>query len=636
EKTPFYINTEARPWVHDAETPRRAGVNAFGFGGIDAHVVLEEYRPPAAPRPSHRPDTHRPAWDSELCVIEAPTQALLLQKALGLQQAVQKLASRAADDPSVRLEDVAYSLAAALDKDGAAANLRLATVATSLADLQAKLERACKRLADPDCRQIRALSGIYFAAEPLARQGKLAFLFPGEGSQYVNMLADLCLHFPPVRECFDATDRLHRSQGLPQVPSDYVFPRPNSSPAEAESAARALWEMDGAVASVLTADEALGSILAGLGVQPDAVVGHSSGEIAALQAAGVFGLSDESRADVGQRLMQVNSDDIPAAHLLAIGADCAQVEELIAAAGVDARVAMDNCPHQVVVALEPSAAAVLRQAAGARGLIVEKLSFERPYHTPLFGPYSQRLQAALETLQIDPAHVPVYSCATAAPCGEDPEAVKQLMAEQWLRPVEFRRTVEALYEDGVRLFVEVGPRGNLTSFVEDILRRKPICAVASNLQHRSGVSQVNHLAGLLAAQGVPVDLTYLYRWRNPRGIDLDAADLGTPHPATSEQPLRTGVTMLQLPPEFVGRAQTAAALQQREIPREEIALPQQAASAPFSPDGLSHASHAPTASPAATPAPVEAAPSLAAATHAFLETMEQFLAVQESVMRRFL
>ncbi len=88
------------------------------------------------------------------------------------------------------------------------ASCRLAVVASSTDDLQEKLAYALKRLADPDCHQIKDLKGIYFFDTPLSKEGKLAFLFPGEGSQYVNMLADLCIYFPEVRACFDRTDRI--------------------------------------------------------------------------------------------------------------------------------------------------------------------------------------------------------------------------------------------------------------------------------------------------------------------------------------------------------------------------------------------------------------------------------------------
>src|SRR5690606_15728382 len=145
-------------------------------------------------------------------------------------------------------------------------------------DLAGKLEKAAGRLADPACEQIREASGIYYTARPLAREGKLALVFPGEGSQYTNMLADICLHVPEAREAFDRADRFHRGRNRSLMPSEYVFPRPTFSEDERQWMERQLWQMDGAVVSVLTADAALLAVLEKLGLQADGVAGHSSGE----------------------------------------------------------------------------------------------------------------------------------------------------------------------------------------------------------------------------------------------------------------------------------------------------------------------------------------------------------------------
>src|SRR5262249_27069304 len=138
EKTPFYINTATRPWIHGRDEPRRAGVNAFGFGGINAHVVLEEHEPRGSL-------DHCPEWDSEVCVLGAETPELLLSEvervARFLESAVSKGAAR------FTLKDLAYSLNLELVTSGSSAQHRLALVPTSLSDLQAKLERAARKLA---------------------------------------------------------------------------------------------------------------------------------------------------------------------------------------------------------------------------------------------------------------------------------------------------------------------------------------------------------------------------------------------------------------------------------------------------------------------------------------------------------
>ncbi len=139
------------------------------------------------------------------------------------------------------------------------------------------------RLGDPTCHTIRDGRGVYFWDEPLLKNGArgLAFLFPGEGSQYPGMLADLCLHFPDVRRMFDIADRIALELGEDVPPSEHLY---NRRPDGGED----LWSTATAVNVVLTSQRALHRLLTRLGLVPDAVVGHSSGEILALAAAGVL------------------------------------------------------------------------------------------------------------------------------------------------------------------------------------------------------------------------------------------------------------------------------------------------------------------------------------------------------------
>ena len=103
-----------------------------------------------------------------------------------------------------------------------------------------------------------------------------------------------------------------------------------------------------------------------------------------------------------------------------------------------------------------------------------------------------------------------------------PDEIRRLAVGQWTRPVAFRDTIEAMYRDGLRVFVDVGARGNLCGYVEDILRGRPAFAVAANLPRRSGTAQLNHLVASLFAQGLALDASYLYARRRPRRVDLDA------------------------------------------------------------------------------------------------------------------
>lgn len=624
DKTPFYISTETRPWIHGGTEPRRAGVSAFGFGGVDSHLVLEEYLPTenrALADGDPPPDltAHRTPWDSEVAVFQAASRGDLLEWIKSVGAYVSSLP----ESSPVSLEDLTFTLAGRFQSAGPAP-VRAAIVASTLADLSLKIDRVVDRLSDPACTRIQDRSGIYFYTEPLAATGKVAFLFPGEGSQYANMLADLCIHFPEVRRAFDAMDEVYRECGRPNALSDFVFPRPTFSADERQWVESQLWDMDIAPAAVLTANEGILKIIEGLQVKPDVVLGHSSGEWAALRAAGVFGTSAEQRNRwIAGELLDVyrdtiDLDDIPRSTLLAIGADRTTVAEIVSEVAFDLRIAMDNCPHQVVVATAPETAELVVAAARKQSLVVETLEFDRPYHTPQFGPYSKRLAAALGPLDFARPTLPVISCATGREFPADADSIKSMACDQWVKPVRFRQTIEDLHDDGVRFFIEVGPRGNLSAFVEDILRRRKSCIVPADQIRRSGTSQLNHLAGMLSAHGMNLNLKYLYRWRHPRVLDLEAAP---------------------------DEAQAVSALLPTQFP--EMKVPEKLAAELRSSHLESPPAAAPEARPEPVPEPAHAAGVAAAQSgvlseagsqpvHGFLNTMEQFLEVQKRVMAAYL
>ncbi|MBV8731548.1 MAG: acyltransferase domain-containing protein, partial [Acidobacteriia bacterium] len=515
DKTPFYINTETRPWIHGAETPRRAGVNSFGFGGINGHVVLEEH-------PAEKLDarSHLLQWDSEVCILEAASKEQLIARGEQLKDYL----SRAKE---VVLKDLAYSLNTRLQGQPC----RLALIAASPEDLSQKLALALTRLSDRKTRQIKDNAGIYFFDQPL--EGKLAFLFPGEGAQYPNMLLDLCLHFPEVRQCFDLADRVLGDGSRNVLPGDLIFPRSLLTETERTLVQKGLWQIDGAVEAVLIANHAMWTLLRSLEIHPDLIVGHSTGDYSAMLAAGIF--------DVSEMILQANwtsarlnkAISVPDACLVAVAADSATVRSVMEAVQGEIYVAMDNCPHQGVLAASKPAAQQAIELLRRRGLIYEILPFDRPYHTPMFQAYAEAAsEEFFARMRISPPTTEIYSCTTASRYPVDVEEIRQLFVAHWVGPVLFTETVSRMYDDGVRVFVESGPRGNLTAFVSDILRGKPHLAMPANVARRSGITQLNHLVGVLAAQRVPMRLDYLYARRNPQTVSWeDASAPAKPKPA---------------------------------------------------------------------------------------------------------
>ncbi|HVT34874.1 MAG TPA: beta-ketoacyl synthase N-terminal-like domain-containing protein, partial [Nevskiaceae bacterium] len=271
ESSPFYINNQTRPWVHGGKAPRRAGVNAFGFGGINAHVILEEHRP--RERIVQVQVLHAPS-SSELVLLGAADAATLLAQ-------VRQLRGRL-DQPGVPgLAAVAKACAAR-----AAGEHRLGVVVQDLAELKTRLDQAVEKLARSDVKPFKTRSGLHYGVGALP--GKLCFLFPGEGAQYPGMLADVCVSYPQVREWFDFIEQTAQ-EGASASRADVIFPAPTTlAKDDLHKLEQRLYEEgDLAAESVFAASMGVFDLMMDLGLKPDAMLGHSTGENTALIAARV-------------------------------------------------------------------------------------------------------------------------------------------------------------------------------------------------------------------------------------------------------------------------------------------------------------------------------------------------------------
>ncbi len=457
-------------------------------------------------------------WDSEVCILQASSRAGLVERVADLEGFLETA-------KGVDLASLAFNLNT---ETPPAYGSRLSIVAASVSDLRARLAEARQKLADPQCRRIRDVRGTYFFEEPLGGHGKIAVLFPGEGAQYPRMLADVCMHFPEARAWFDRMDRAFVDHPRGYLPSELVFP-----PGQEDAADERLWDMDGAVETVFAANLALYTVLSRLGVRPHMVAGHSSGDYSALVAAGCLDVTDDEQ--LVQHIRALNAvyeefaarDAIPNASLLAVGsANGEVVGRLLHEHASELSIALDNCPQQLVLCGTGAAIDRAERQLQSEGAVTERLPFARPYHTPLFASFSEPLRQFLDRLDLVAPTIDIYNCATASPYPFDATRLREAAVAQWTRPVRFRETVEAMYEAGARIFIEAGPRGILTGFVENTLRGRGIVAVPMNTLQRSGLGQLNHVIAVLAAQHVAVNTDDLYSRRARRGATLGGHEAG--------------------------------------------------------------------------------------------------------------
>jgi acyl transferase domain-containing protein/phosphopantetheinyl transferase len=537
EQTPFYINNETRPWVHGGRHPRRAGVNAFGFGGINSHVVLEEY---TGPKRTLVPVLHAPR-PSEIVTLAANSPEALAQLASRL------IAHLRAGNPATLPELAKASSAHARGEH------RLAIVCQDAEDLATKAEQAIERLRKPDVAPFKTRSGIYYGHGPVP--GKVCMLFPGEGAQYPNMLGDVCLQFPQVREWFDFFERVAIERGNGSSAA-IIFPPPTMLSDDArKKSEEMLFSAELGAESVSAAVFGLMALLDDLGVKADAMLGHSTGENLAIVASGVFRYDSRDEvatfvSEMKRAFAQFEAEGrVVSGTLLNVGALKPDARKALLANPGPMHVAMDNCPNQLVLFGAPEDANALRMKLSAEGAICAELPFGRAYHTPMFKPIADWYRARAQSIEPGTPRAVLYSACSVGPFPKDAASIRELAAKQWESPVRFTETIERLYADGVRVFVEVGPSGNLTSFVSDALRDKEdIVAVASNSRRKSGVQQLHHMLAQIYAVGVGFDPEVLYAHREIDTLDLAAVPRDSA--ARPAMKLNTRIRTLHLPPDW--------------------------------------------------------------------------------------
>src|SRR5919202_966906 len=546
EKTPFYINTEPRPWIHgDRKHPRRAGVNAFGFGGINTHAILEEYKEPQEAKLPDNP------WPTELLLFSGNGLPDLMALIDNVQQILQA-------NPSQPLANLAYTLSTQ-----ASGTHRLAVIAKDIPELQAKLNLVVEKLKDSKRTRLQTRTGIYYAqSDSTAELGKIAFLFPGEGAQYPNMLADLCLYFPKVRAWFDFLDEIFAGT-REHPPSHFIFPPPTGlTDRQRLLVTEKLYSLDLATETVFTASMALYELLRDLGVPCDAMVGHSTGENTALIASGTVKLAE--RAQIGAKIHLLNqiyrnlevADSIPKGALLTVGAvEPAFVQQLVDNSQGRLHLAIDNCPNQAVLFGSETEIDQAVTQLKEQGGICTRLPFDRAYHTPLFASVGAALKDYYNALDGGSGHTCLYSCTTTEAFPSDPEAIRALAVEQWSTRVRFRETIEKLYDKGIKTFIEVGPGGNLTNFVKDILQKRNHLVLASNTQRRAGLEQIQQLLGQLFVNGMEINTAALYKHREVTEVNLDAAISLEPSRQKASPVLSLTMPAMRLKPDFVQEIQ---------------------------------------------------------------------------------
>jgi phthiocerol/phenolphthiocerol synthesis type-I polyketide synthase E len=463
--SPFVVNTQLRPWTGPA--PLRAGVSAFGFGGTNTHVILEE-APPAEPSTkSERP------W--QLLVWSA-------RSAAALEAATADLAAWLRQHLETPLADVAFTLQVGRrDFDH-----RRVLVCRSTEEAAAALEaRASERL----------LTGVRKSGEP-----PVAFLFPGQGAQHANMARELYETEPVFREEVDrALAALRPHLGFDLGP--LLFPAPSG----VEEANRRLTETALTQPALFVIEYALARLWMSWGLKPEAMIGHSIGEYVAACLAGVFSLEDALGLVAARgRLMQ----GLPAGGMLSVPLSEAEVVPLLASYGGRLALAAVNGPALCVVAGPLEAVAALEERLAAGDVPARRLHTSHAFHSQMMEPIVEEFAGLVRRVKRSAPQIPYVSNVTGTWITAEEATDPRYWARHLREAVRFGRGVETLLATPGRILLEVGPGQTLGT----LARQQPAAAdhlVLATLRHpqrqeMSDAAQILLSLGRMWLAGAPV------------------------------------------------------------------------------------------------------------------------------------
>ncbi|MCU7984962.1 type I polyketide synthase [Shewanella sp. SW24] len=513
ESSPFYLNTETRPWFQRADaTPRRAGVSSFGFGGTNFHLVLEEYKPEHS-----RDEQYRQRSVPQTLLFAAANKAALLSELkAALSQSVNTSAN-ANKSSAASLNAIAqqYPLRTLASTDA-----RLGFVAKDIAQLQAQLNQSIAHIEsghlETSASEAWQLpSGISYRSHALVAKNeskKVAALFAGQGSQYLNMGRELACHFPEMRQQVTASDKVFAHHG--QTPlSNILYPIPAFD-------ADAVKAQEAALTNTLFAQSAIGavsmaqySLLTQAGFAPDMVAGHSFGELSALCAAGV--ISNEDYVELafarGHAMAQVPSDTGTQVDLGTMFAIILKQKNDIDAinsclAQFDGvKIANYNAPTQLVIAGGTEQTQLAAKAISELGFKAIALPVSGAFHTPLVGHAQKPFAKAIDKAKFSAPSVALYANGTGQLHPSDGKAIKAEFKQHMLQSVRFSEQLQAMYDAGARVFVEFGPKNILQKLVENTLGEhlNELCLVSMNPNPKGDSdSQLRLAAVQLAVAGV--------------------------------------------------------------------------------------------------------------------------------------
>jgi myxalamid-type polyketide synthase MxaB len=468
--SPFYVNTTLKEW-EEIDRPRRAGVNSLGVGGTNVHVILEQNPDPVGAR-SPRP--HDRQLTTHLFTISAKNEKALLELA-------QRYEEFLASNPEIDLADICFTT----NTGRSHFEYRKAIVTESVQQLR---------------QQLKALPTGKISID---RQTKIAFLFAGQGSQYVDMGRELYETQPVFRSEIDRCAEI--LQPYLEIPLlEILYSNPKSKIDDTIYTQTALFALE----------YALFKLWQSWGIEPSAVMGHSAGEYVAATVAGVFSLEDGLKLIATRaKLMQALTVD---GAMVSVFASEDKVRAII---DRDVTIAAINAPEIVVLSGRKEALNSNVNSLKERGIKAKFLNVSHAFHSPLMQPILKEFAKVAEEITYSLPQIDLISNVTGEIVGEE-IATPQYWCKHIQQSVQFATGIKTLEREGYNVFVECSPKPTLLAMGQACLSKGVSVWLPSLRSECSDRQQMLQSLGKLYELGFSIDWSNFDRHYPRRKVSL--------------------------------------------------------------------------------------------------------------------
>ncbi|WP_424097234.1 SDR family NAD(P)-dependent oxidoreductase [Moorena producens] len=473
EQLPVLVPTDGTPWEIE-DKPRLAGLSSFGFSGTNAHVILEEA--PSSVNTEHLSDTTR----------ERPVHLLTLSTKddLALWELVQKYQEFLEKNGTANLADICFTA----NTGRSHFQHRLAIIASNQEELAEKLAKA---------RATEDISAVFTGIIPNSNSSpKIAFLFTGQGSQYVNMGRQLYDTEPIFRQTLDQCHQILQSY-LEKPLKEVIYPQQPQDIKTSEINQTAYTQP-----ALFAIEYALFKLWQSWGINPDVVMGHSVGEYVAATVAGVFSLEEGLKLIATRaKLMQ----QLPCGgQMVSVMANESKVRELITPYTEKVAIAAINGPESVVISGETEAIEAIISSLESEGIKTKRLQVSHPFHSPLMAPMLAEFEAVAHQITYHQPTIPLVSNVTGIRA-DDTITTANYWVNHVLQPVRFAQSMETLHQKGYEIFLEIGPKPILLGMGRQCLPEQVGVWLPSLREGVDEWQQMLSSLGQLYVQGVKVD-----------------------------------------------------------------------------------------------------------------------------------